>query len=81
MHFVLFWTIYAFNKDSENLLGLTVRWKVMQEGVQPLTCPMGSWVPSPSDVSRMGERLWVYAVHGIGSCSWRGTTGQHVLES
>lgn len=53
----------------------------MQEGVQPLTCPMGSWVPSPSDVSRMGERLWVCAVHGIGSCSWRGTTGQHVLES
>lgn len=53
----------------------------MQEGVQPLTCPMDSWVPSPSVVSWVGERLWVSAVHSMGSCSWRGTERQRVLES
>lgn len=41
---------------------------------------MGSWVPSP-DVSLEGERLWVGAVPSMGSCSWRGTEGQQVLES
>lgn len=48
--------------------------------MQPLTCSVGSWVPGP-DVSWVGERLWVGAVHSMGSCSWRGTGAQRVLES